>query len=378
MHVEKKVKISDRLIFFWRDGHFVCDNYELHIQKSINFKFIPIINWFSTWKSVETISELLQCNLELDELETRAVILQFIDTGIFIYEDKCAEDYKDSINEWDYLGTSVKYFHYNSRSLENETYQSTFEHLSDLIARASLIPPPEIYKNYPSCNNIKLPLPIYMQDNSFLNVLMNRQTIRSFDSIQSLSINNLSTILYYVWGATSCWVDKGIGRALLKTSPSGGSRHSIEVYPCIFNVKGIPPGFYHYSVKDHELHTIEKGDFRNEVVTMCGGQPHVGTPSAIFIYTSVLERLTWKYQTPRTYKVLMIDLGHLSQTLYLVSSWLGLGAFFTAAVKEGLLEQKLHLNSEKEIVIGVSGVGQLSNAVLKEGSGGRFVRDDLR
>jgi SagB-type dehydrogenase family enzyme len=81
----------------------------------------------------------------------------------------------------------------------------------------------------------------------------------------------------------------------------------------------------------------------------------------IFIYTSCIERSLWKYESPRNYRIIMQDLGHLSQTLYLVSSWLDLGAFYTGNVIDEIIEEELLLNRDKEIVMGMSGVGKFSS-----------------
>ena len=43
------------------------------------------------------------------------------------------------------------------------------------------------------------------------------------------------------------------GRMPLKTSPSGGARHSIEAYVVVRRVAGVPAGVYHYDAAAHAL-----------------------------------------------------------------------------------------------------------------------------
>lgn len=372
--MNKKIKLSDNLLFFWKNGHFVCDNYISHEQKSINPKLIPLLNWFSTWKEKNSISDFIKEFSEFTEDVLSIAIEQLIETKILITED--SNEYTDelSLGIWDDWGKSAKYFHFNTRLLSKDTYllkDQDFERLKE--KKAKKLNPPDLHKLYSETDTIKLPQPMYKKDISFINTLLDRQTVRSFKEKHQISIDELSTILYYVWGVTSCKLDVGIGKALFKTSPSGGARHPIEVYPCIFNVEGIESGIYHYSTLKHELKLLKKGDFRELAVEMAAGQDYVGDPSVTFFYTACIERSLWKYESPRTYRVIMMDLGHLSQTFYLVASWLGLGAFFTGHLKDELVEKELNLDKNKEIVLGVSGLGGISEEVQKLGRNQRFL-----
>ena len=51
------------------------------------------------------------------------------------------------------------------------------------------------------------------------------------------------------------WVAAKPRNLALKTSPSGGARHSIETYVVIRDVEGLRPGIYHYAP---DRHTLEK------------------------------------------------------------------------------------------------------------------------
>lgn len=149
----------------------------------------------------------------------------------------------------------------------------------------------------------------------------------------------------------------GAGEVLLKTSPSGGARQPIEAYPCVLNVEGVEPGFYHYSVKRHELELVSGCDHSRRVPLMCGDQDWTGTAGVVFFYGSVIERSMWKYQTPRYYRAMCMELGHTSQAFYLVSAWLGLGAFFVGALREEPVEKELGIDWTKELILGANGAG---------------------
>jgi SagB-type dehydrogenase family enzyme len=67
--------------------------------------------------------------------------------------------------------------------------------------------------------------------------------------------------------------------------------------------------------------------------------------------TALLERSMWKYHHSHAYRVLLLDAGHLGQTFHLVATALGLAPFTSAATDDLFLEQRLHLNVAREIVV---------------------------
>ena len=56
-----------------------------------------------------------------------------------------------------------------------------------------------------------------------------------------------------------------------------------------------------------------------------------------------------------------MDSGHLSQTFYLTATHLGLGAFYTAAINDADVAERLRLPRGREAAIAISGVGLALN-----------------
>ena len=79
--------------------------------------------------------------------------------------------------------------------------------------------------------------------------------------------------------------------------------------------------------------------------------------NAIIFYTSVIARNQWKYPIPRTYRILLMDVGHLSQTVYLLATALGLRITFTAALRDEMVEELVGCDPVHEIVVGASILG---------------------
>jgi len=93
------------------------------------------------------------------------------------------------------------------------------------------------------------------------------------------------------------------------------------------------------------------------LVGLLGDQDWVRSSGCVVFFTSVLARSTWKYSTPRTYRMLHLDVGHLSQTVYLLAAALGLGVTFTAAIQDEKLEDLLGIDATSELVMGCSVIG---------------------
>jgi len=74
--------------------------------------------------------------------------------------------------------------------------------------------------------------------------------------------------------------------------------------------------------------------------------------------TAVFAREQWKYPTPRAYRVVQLDAGHLCQTFCLVATALGLAPFSTAALADSRIERALGIDGVSESVIYAAGVGQ--------------------
>lgn len=205
-------------------------------------------------------------------------------------------------------------------------------------------------------------LPTSRREGPLYDTLRHRATTRAFDPTVPLALEDLSTILYNVYGCHGTTeVVKDVLTVLRKTSPSGGSLHPTECYPLIHNVEGVPTGLYHYNAERHALEELElfgPDVAETLVLEFTAGQDHFRSPHALFIMTGRFFRQTWKYgKHPRAYSVLMMDAGHLSQTLYLVATELGLGAFTTAAINAINIDERLGLDPFSEGTIAVSGCG---------------------
>lgn len=178
--------------------------------------------------------------------------------------------------------------------------------------------------------------------------------------------------------------------ALKKNSPSGGGLHATGAYLLVQRVEGVAPGLYHYHCGEHALELLSSaadlarfdvadtsGDealkpsapasndaggaqaqLRSLARRCVAGQEWFADAPVLVMLVPRFRRSFWKYRDhAKAYRALVLDAGHLSQTLYLAATELGLGAFITAAVNEIEIERAFGLDAMQESPIAVCGFG---------------------
>jgi len=225
-------------------------------------------------------------------------------------------------------------------------------------------PPPHFHVADGALSELELPL--VGRTGGLFAALNKRRTARAFDREGTMALDELATVLYEVFGCRG-YAPLGPGLAALKkTSPSGGSLHPIEAYVLVRNVTDVDAGIYHYRADRHALELLEPlapGDAEELAAQFACGQTYFAGAGALFILTARFARSFWKYRKHRrAYGVLLMDAGHLSQTLYLVCAELGLGAFVTAAINGANIEERLGLDPFVEGALAVCGCGRPASA----------------
>jgi putative peptide maturation dehydrogenase len=203
-------------------------------------------------------------------------------------------------------------------------------------------------------------LPHVDRDGVLYDVLLRRRTTRSFDADSQLPLEDLAVVLRYVFGYQGYARLLGEITTLKRTSPSAGGFHPIEAYPLVLRVKGLEPGLYHYNGREHTLEriaTLTEG--RSLAAQLVCGQTYFADAHVLVCLAARFDRAFWKYRNhPKALAALLMDAAHLSQTLYLVCTELGLGAFVTAAINNADIEEHLGLDGYREGVLAVCGFGR--------------------
>ena len=102
------------------------------------------------------------------------------------------------------------------------------------------------------------------------------------------------------------------GEFLRKIIPSGGSRHPTEVFYVAFNHESLANGVYHYNVKMNRLDLITKGQYYDTCKkgTFDLFDKYKSKPKGLLIFTALHERAMWRYRDARSWRAVLIDLGH--------------------------------------------------------------------
>jgi putative peptide maturation dehydrogenase len=204
-------------------------------------------------------------------------------------------------------------------------------------------------------------LPLVQRKGELYDVLLRRRTTRSFDRSAPLAQWQLAIALRYVFGYHGYVPLLGQVTTLKRTSPSAGGFHAIEAYPLILAVDGLDPGLYHYNAAEHALELLVPlgvDEARAAATAFVCGQTYFGDAHVLLVLAARFERAFWKYRNhQKALTALMMDAAHLSQTLYLVATELGLGAFVTAAINNADIEERLGIDGYREGVLAVCGFG---------------------
>jgi len=202
-------------------------------------------------------------------------------------------------------------------------------------------------------------------DGPFFEILLGRRTTRAWRCDQCLPKPALEKVLYAVFGAQGIKHLAGNVALIKRTSPSAGALHPIDAYVLVTNVEGVAPGLYHYETATHALALLERMD-RGEAYDVArlftAGQSYFAEAHVLLVHVARLDRMFCKYaRHSKAYKTVLMDSGHLSQTMYLTAAHLGLGAFYTAAINDADIESRLRLGPIREAAIAISGFGIPTN-----------------
>jgi SagB-type dehydrogenase family enzyme len=183
-------------------------------------------------------------------------------------------------------------------------------------------------------------------------VIARRRSVREFSS-QSITFPELSQLLWATQGITSrAW---GFD---FRAVPSAGGLYPIETYVVANRVDGIPPGIYHYDVKDAQLILLKDGNFGPDLARSGLGQEMLEEAGCVFVWTAIVERSKWKYRE-RAYRYIYMDVGHVGQNLYLAAGGLGLGCCTVGAFYDEEVDGLIGIDGEREISVYLGAVGRI-------------------
>ncbi len=335
------------LVSHWEGERSVIRNFAADTTLEGGEADFAILGRLTHWR---TLDELRAECPDVSARQLRSTLHRFVEHQIVQSSEKPQQCAQDVLDEWSHWGVPAAYFHFATR---NGSYGREDAAEDRLLLREQLEPVPAAVKRL---RGARVALPDYPRRGALPKVLLARRSWRQFGDAP-LSLHQLATLLGLTW-ATQKWVHVGRDiRLPLKTSPSGGACHSLEVYLAVRDIRGLPPGLYHYEHDAHSLVRLKRKWDARWIGRSLAGQQWFANASAVMFMTAVFPRVWWKYRTARAYRTVLLEAGHFCQTFCLTATWLGLAPFCTAAFTESSIEPSLNADGVTESLLYVAGVG---------------------
>lgn len=331
MAVKRTYYRSPSLVFHWHESEFVCTDCTSGRRFVVDPQVVSLLD-----------------RLDGQRLERGAAVRR-LESARLISADRPRPW------PWSNWTPEAAFFHFGTRASRFQTNGALRDR--QLRAKAISSPPPSPVK---LLDGKRRPLPDAIDLGGMSEVLRDRRTWRNF-SKPRVTVTQLATVLRMTFGVQQWATVRGQGRVALKTSPSAGARHPIEAYVVSTAVIGLPAGVYHYDAAAHALVAIRRS--RPALAPLLAGQHYFSRAAFVVVMSAIFERSMWKYPSPRAYRSILIDAGHLGQTFCLVATALGLAPFCTMAFRESQIDK----------VIGVDGVSETAMYVVGAGSRPRRV-----
>jgi SagB-type dehydrogenase family enzyme len=342
-----RVRRARHLVSYWRDGRLIIENYRRRVRVAAEPLTLALLHACDEWRSITDVARLFPT---YSGRAVREALRELVDASLLDRAGRRppGNATADTWGSWD---PAAGLLHFSSKDLP---YRDATASKRVLIARRRREPMPAARKRYVGAARVTLPPPAVAGE--FPTVLLERRTWRRFAD-GGVSLGDLATLLG-LSSAIKHWVTiDGIGRLPLKTYPSGGGQHPLEVYVLARRVTGLPPGLYHYAADAHALTPLARGATSKQIVAYVPTQQWYGRAAALFLITAVFPRTQWKYRNARAYRVVLAEAGHLCQNFCLTATWLGLAPFCTMALADTRIERDLGIDGVQEGVLYAAGVG---------------------
>ena len=343
--LSKRLKKSLTLAVYWENGSLVCEDYFSHVKIAISPAIVELLDLFR--RSVDP-KDAAKSN-GFSSAEFRGAVDRLKRLGFLLSED---DKSRESIEKW-HWGQAARHFFFGTKDASVHLPKAKrLAYAQKLLKESSQ---PSIYKEYPQAPKVALHRPESFASKAG-EVLSKVRDTRDF-AFKPIPKECLSEILYLSCGEQGKINAKPWGDLLIKTYYSAGNRHPIEVYPVVVAVDGVEPGLYHYSVKDHALELLKKGDFSAKVKAIANGQEWVKSASVYFLLTAVMERTSFKYRHDYFLQSIFADAGSLMQNIRIVAVGLGLNSCPTHSLRQSTASKFLGLEGARESLVGFALVG---------------------
>lgn len=242
------------------------------------------------------------------------------------------------------------------------------EKVVSLADIAKGVPQPAHEKPYPE-DARKITLPHIDADTApkadLFTCISERVSRRNY-SHDPLSLQELAFLLWCTQGV------KGImegyrkyvknGEQLIRPVPSGGARNPYETYLAIHRIEGVEQGIWRYLPLSHELLFVSsEPNLSKRLVSIFSNpdqdQHYITRAAVVFFWTALPYRGEWRYRHT-SHRIMLIDVGHICQNLYLSVEAIGCGCTAIGGYLQKNADDLLQIDGENEFTVLCASVGR--------------------
>jgi threonine aldolase len=188
---------------------------------------------------------------------------------------------------------------------------------------------------------------------SFAACTAERRSRRKF-SAEPISLEELSFLLWASQGVRGARKD----RFILRTVPSGGSRHPLDTHIYARRVTGLQPGLYRFMPVEHALVMSAPASPALDAAFDAALFGQLWNCATLFVWTAVPYRTEWRYPTAAG-KIVLLDAGHACQALYSACEALDLGTCAIGAYDQTPMDKVLGVDGQEEFAVYAAPVGRV-------------------
>lgn len=235
-------------------------------------------------------------------------------------------------------GELAKLFHLNTKNIIIES--ST--HLSN-------------YEKFPQKKKVftkeRIKLSSSYENNSLYDSLNNRKSYKLLDYRIPIDLYELSELLVLSYCGRNTNDPKSSN--FIKSVPSAGGRYPLSLFIFAFNIIGIEQGIYYWDPFETCIGLVKRGDFRDHLSNAISNvnKNDIEKCSFAIVITANIDQTISKYGN-RGYRHICMDVGYVSQNLYLMSSYLKIATRAVAGFYDDKLANLLcNMSSDEPMLV---------------------------
>jgi SagB-type dehydrogenase family enzyme len=205
------------------------------------------------------------------------------------------------------------------------------------------------------------PLSRFESGSALLSLLSARRSCRNFADMP-LSLEKVGLILR---GAYAPLRQSVLGSGLEidgRGAPSAGGLFPLELYSLVYRVEDLENGLYHYNAVAHQLEPLDIGVTVTDLTGPLLAQPFLTGANLVIFITAVFDRTLSKYG-PRGYRYVLLEAGHVGQSLCLLAEEANLGSLCVGGYMDSDLNAALAFDGLTEGVVYCVGIGHARERV---------------